>query len=373
MIARRGEVRGWGWMVSNRAWLLMWLPILAISLAHYATGAPFYWVHDVLRRLYYIPIVLGAFAFGLRGGLVTSIVVSVVYSPHAFTHVFHRDPAGTLEKSLEILLYNVIGVITGSLADGLVRERLKQEQIAARLAESLEELRSMERQLVRAGKLQALGELTAGLAHEIKNPLASMKGATQIISDEIAETSPRRRMVDILSKEIDRLGAVLERFLSFARLPRFEVAEVRVSELVEPVVALMAAQARQSDVTLDAPACPDDLVVRGDRENLTLVLMNVLLNAIQASPQGGVVTVSCQDATVRKQRYCVLAVHDQGPGVPEELREKIFNPFFTTRDNGSGLGLSIAARIVDAHDGFIEVGAGKTGGAVFRVLLPARS
>lgn len=373
MIGRRGLVQGWSWALSKRAWLLMWLPILAISLAHYTTGAPHTWVHDILRRLYYVPIVLGAFAFGLRGALATSVVVSIVYAPHAFTHVFHQDPSSSLEKVLELLLYNMIAAITGSLADREVRERVKQETIAAKLADSLEELRLMERQLVRAGKLQALGELTAGLAHEIKNPLASMKGAAQIISDEIPAASPRRRMLDILSKEIDRLTAVLERFLSFARLPRFTVDDVKLRDVVEPVVELMSAQARQSGVTLQCVGCADALVVRGDKENLTLVLMNLVLNAIQASPAGGQVEVRCMRETVRRAHYCVIAVRDQGPGVPDDLREKIFNPFFTTRDAGSGLGLSIAARIVDGHEGFIEVSAAQGGGAVFRVVLPARA
>ena len=373
MIRRRGEVRGWSWVVSNRAWLLMWIPILAISVAHYGTGAPHHWVHDILRRLYYLPIVFAAFAFGLRGAMVTSAVVSVVYFPHAFTHVFHQDPSSTLEKALEIVVYNLIAAVTGSLADREVRERVKQERIAERLAESLEDVRSMERQLVRAGKLQALGELTAGLAHEIKNPLASMKGAAQIISDEIPESSPRRRMVQILTKEIDRLSAVLERFLSFARVPRFEVNDVALNDLVRPVVELMSSHARQSSVTIEPCPCAQELRVRGDKENLTLVLMNVLLNAIQASPHGGVVTIRCTAEMRRKQAYCAMIVQDQGPGVPEELRERIFDPFFTTRDGGSGLGLSIAARIVDAHGGFIEVTTGSQGGAVFRIVLPRAS
>jgi len=135
----------------------------------------------------------------------------------------------------------------------------------------------------------------------------------------------------------------------------------------------MSSHARQSSVTIEPCPCAQELRVRGDKENLTLVLMNVLLNAIQASPHGGVVTIRCTAETRRKQAYCAMTVQDQGPGVPEELRERIFDPFFTTRDGGSGLGLSIAARIVDAHGGFIEVTNGSQGGAVFRIVLPCAS
>ncbi|RJO66687.1 MAG: sensor histidine kinase [Myxococcales bacterium] len=355
---------GWRWLWSGQAWIYLWLPIAVISVLHYTTGATHHWMHDVFRRMYYIPIVLGAFAFGLRGALAASLVASLIYSPHAFTHLWHHDPAHTLEKLLEILLYNVVALITGLLAD-------KQHRTAKRLKDALNEMKEMERQLIRSGRLQALGELTAGLAHEIKNPLASLKGSAEIIADEIPPSSPRRRMVEIHKKELDRLNALLERFLNFARPGTFEASILSLCPLVDKTVALAQAQARQRGITIQWQGAPEDVRLLGDPEKITQVVLNLLLNAIQATPDGKTVSVSCGFETHGKRRLGFVAIRDQGPGVPEELREKIFNPFFSTKESGIGLGLSIASRIVDEHNGFIEVESAEDGGAVFRVLLPA--
>jgi signal transduction histidine kinase len=368
------ESRSFKALLSARAWLTVWIPILLITAAHYGTGSHLSWAHDVLRRLYYIPIVLGAFAFGLRGALAASIVTSILYMPHAFggLHHYHHDPGGSIEKLLEIVVYNLIGWITGTLADREVRERLAQQRIARQLAESLEEVKLMEAQLVRSGKLRALGELTAGLAHEIKNPLASLKGAVEILSDEVRPDSPRRKMIDILNKELDRLAAVLERFLSFARPKSVTVTDICIDDVIEPVVALVEPQARKQDTRIRWDRCPKPASIRGDKEQLTGVVMNVVLNAVQAMPAGGEVTISSEPATRGKRQFCQITIGDEGPGVPEDLKDKIFDPFVTTKDAGSGLGLAIAARVVDAHDGLIEVGVRKPHGAEFRILLPAR-
>jgi signal transduction histidine kinase len=364
------EVRGWGWVASWRGLALLWIPIALITLAHYGTGASYHWAHDVLRRLYYIPIVLGAFAFGVRGALATSVVISIVYVPHAFTSVHHQDPAHSVEKLLELLLYNVIAIITGTLADRERRGRLEQEAVARQLAESLEELRLAEEQLVRAGKLRALGELTAGLAHEIKNPLAALKGAVEIVGDEIKPESPRRKMVEILRTEIDRLSLLLERFLSFARPQRLEVADVRLAEIVEPVVGLVEAQAAKAGVRLQWERAGGEVLVRCDRQSISLVLMNVLLNATQALGGRGNVWIRHEREARGRHAWAVLRVEDDGPGVADDLKDKVFDPFFTTKETGSGLGLAIAARVMDENEGTIEVGDRAGGGAVFRILVP---
>ncbi len=364
------RVSGLRWVVDKRAIILLWVPIMAITLAHYGTGAHYHYVHDILRRVYYIPIVLGAFAFGVRGALATSIVVSLVYLPHAFMLDHHADPGQSIEKVLEIVLYNVIAFITGTLADREFRGRLAQEKVARQLKESLDDLKAMEQQVLRTERLRALGELTAGLAHEIKNPLASLKGAAEIISDEIPASSARRAMVDILLKELDRLGAILEKFLSFARPKDVHVTTVPVVDVIEPVVELLQSQARTGGVEMEWDRACLDLAIRGDRETLKLVIMNLLLNAIQAMPKGGKVAIGCRAFSRGRRIYCEIAIEDSGPGVAEHMVEKIFNPFVTTKDGGNGLGLSIAARIVDQHEGFVTVDKGKAGGAVFRVGLP---
>jgi len=355
------------WFFSRKAILLLWLPSLLVTIGHYSTPASITWLHDIFRRLYYIPIILGAFAFGLKGSFSISIFASLVYLPHAFTHFFHHDSGQTIEKFLELLLYNIIAYIVGMLADREHQERLKQEAISAKLQESLDEVKLMEEQLIRSGRLQSLGELTAGLAHELKNPLASLLGATDIIADEIPETSERRPMVEILKKELTRLAELLDNFLRFARPGTLQKSEFDVCEMLKEVVDLLSAQASKQQVEVIYNCDLTHLNLQGDREKLKQLAVNLILNAVQAMTEAGKVEVGIRPKTKGKQEFIELVFSDNGPGIPKEIIEKIFNPFVTGKPQGTGLGLSIASRIVDQHQGYIEVENRETGGAQFRV------
>ena len=369
------------WAISPRALLLIWLPVVAITAAHFGTPGTYDWLHDVLRRLYYIPIIVSAFLFGLRSALLTSAVVSLLYLPHAFwltgphAHhhgMIHADPTGTANKVLELVLYNAVAVVTGLLVEKERRARRDVEQ-------KIVEMQAMEQQLVRAGRLQALGELTAGLAHEIKNPLASLKASSAIIADEIAETSPRRKMVVILQKEIDRLAALLERFLSFARPGSLAMTGIDLSQTVDRAVALVKPQADVRHVALQVAMPSPGRVINGDIDKLTQVLLNVLLNAVQFTPESGVVKVRGGEQRMPHGRFATVAVLDEGPGIAEADRERIFDPFFSTRADGTGLGLSIASRLMDEHGGYIETRNRDMGvdehdhGAEFLLFFPLAS
>jgi len=360
------------WTLSGRAMGFIWLPVLAVTVAHFGTPMEHEWLHDVLRRLYYIPIIVGAFHFGLRGALLTSLVVTLLYLPHAFwmtgphAHhhgMIHADPTGTANKILELVLYNVVALVTGLLVEKEQRARRDVEQ-------KIIEMQAMEQQLVRAGRLQALGEMTAGLAHEIKNPLASLKASSAIIADEIPETSPRRKMVVILQKEIDRLAALLERFLAFARPGSLTLAQVNLSHAVEQAVALVKPQADVRRVVLKVDMRSPGMVIQGDPDKLTQILLNVLLNAVQFTPEGGHVEVQGAERALPHGRFAVVGIVDQGPGIHEADQERIFDPFFSTRESGTGLGLSIASRLTDEHHGYIEVKNRAGGGAEFLLFFP---
>jgi two-component system, NtrC family, sensor histidine kinase HydH len=359
-------------LLSGKAWLIIWLPIILISVAHFTTSAYHHWLHDILRRLYYIPIILGAFSFGIKGALSASLFASLLYAPHAFTQFLVQDPTTTIEKLLEIMLYNIVGIITGTLAEREKTQRIRQEKVSHRLRDSMDEMKLLEEQLIRAGRLQALGELTAGLAHEIKNPLASIKGASEIISDEIATHSPKRAMVGILKKELERLETLLEKFLSFAKLEDFEIVPLEPCKVAEHVVSLTEAEARKRGVNLSYRCSTDGMRVEGNREHLSQILLNLILNAIEVSPDNDEVEIDITRATKGKTDFVAISVIDHGPGVPDEIREKIFNPFFTSKADGLGLGLSIASRIADGHHGFIETKNRSGGGASFTLYLPLK-
>jgi two-component system, NtrC family, sensor histidine kinase HydH len=360
------------WTVSAKACGFLWLPVLTITAAHFGTPGTSEWLHDVLRRLYYIPIIVGAFLFGLRGGLLTSLVVSALYFPHAFwmtgphAHhhgMIHADPTGTANKVLELVLYNVVALVTGLLVEREQRARRDVEQ-------KIVEMQTLERQLVRAGRLQSLGELTAGLAHEIKNPLASLKTASAIVADEIPETSPRRKMVVILQREIDRLAALLERFLAFARPGTMTLAQVALADVVEQAVSLVKPEADVRQVALRVECASPEAMVEGDKDKLTQILLNVLLNAVQFSPPGAAVDVRMRQTALPHGNYAVVGIGDEGPGIKHADRERIFDPFFSTRENGTGLGLSIASRLIDEHRGYIDLVPDRKHGTEFLLHFP---
>jgi signal transduction histidine kinase len=370
--AVRAEVRA---LFTARMILAAWLPCLAITALHYGSPVHHGWVHEVLRRLYYLPILFAAFAEGVRGAITLSVFASAVYFPHAFTSLVARDPADVLVKGLEILLYNVVAVVAGLLVDRERNERRTQERLARELSAALEEQRRIEAQLIRAGRLGALGELTAGIAHEIRNPLHALKGTAEILRDVVPAGAPERRMLDLHIREIDRLGQAAERFLAFARPRPADRRPLDLVKVVRRVVSLVEAQARKEGVVvvLD-PGGGGEGRVSGDPDQLTQLLLNVALNGVQAMAPGGGGTLTFALGGVRQggRAFNVVRVANSGPPVPEESLERIFDPFFTTKDGGTGLGLAIASRIADQHEGVLGVRNLPGGAGVeFSLSLPA--
>jgi len=361
---------------SARMILTAWIPCLLITVLHYRAPTHHAWVHDVLRRLYYMPILFAAFSEGVRGGISLSVFASLIYFPHAFTSLVSRDPGDALEKGLEILLYNLVAVVAGLLVDRERREREKQERLAKKLSDALEEQQRIELQLIRAGRLGALGEMTAGIAHEIKNPLHAMKGTAEILRDVVPPEAPERRMLDLHLDEIDRLAQTAERFLTFARPAPTDRRPLDLREVVRRVVSLVETQARKDGVgTVMLPSAGGDTrMVLGDADQLTQLLLNIAINGLQAmAPRGvGTLTFSIDLERRGEKRFYVARVANTGPPIPADQLERIFDPFFTTKDGGTGLGLSIGSRIADQHDGVLSVRNLPDGkGVEFSLALPA--
>jgi two-component system sensor histidine kinase HydH len=360
---------------STRMLLVAWVPCLLITVLHYRTTTQYVWAHDVLRRLYYLPILFAAFSGGVRGGISVSVFASFIYIPHAFLSLVAQDPGDALEKGLEIVLYNIVAVVAGLLVDRERREREKQERLANDLSEALKEQRRIESQLIRAGRLGALGELTAGIAHEIKNPLHTMKGTAEILRDAIPPEAPERRMLDLHMEEIDRLAQSAERFLTFARPAPSDRRPLDLREVVRRVASLVEAQARREGVATevrryDGRNAP---VVMGDEDQLIQVLLNIAINGVQAMAGRGSGTLSFSVSPERQggKEYFRVSLRNDGPPIPHDQMERIFDPFYTTKDGGTGLGLSICSRIADQHDGLLSVrNLRESGGVEFILSLP---
>jgi len=347
--------------------------VVGISLLHYTTPLRLGMLHDIFQRLYYLPIILAAFWFGFRGGVGCAILVTICYAPHILFQ-WGGHLAMEMEKYLEVLLYNVVGGITGFLSQQEQARRVQLEETAKGLEESYRQLQGqseliirIEEQLRRAERLSALGELSAILAHEIRNPLASIRGTAEILMEERTSAESRGEFLDILVMESDRLNRVVEDFLKMARPDPISKKACDINEELRNMITLLSAQARQSQVTLElTPSVLPPFL--GDGEKLRQAFLNIILNAIQASPVGGVVSVST--GADRERGGIEIRFSDHGAGISAKLSREIFEPFFTTKGTGTGLGLPITKKIIEGHGGTIEVESEPGRGATFRVRLP---
>jgi signal transduction histidine kinase len=228
-------------------------------------------------------------------------------------------------------------------------------------------------QMEKAERLASLGQLAAGLAHEIKNPLAGIAGAIHIIADELREDDSRKEIFDEVLVQVDRLERTVKDLLNFARPPKPELRWASVSELLSGTLALLTPQMKEQDIHVVSRFSAHVPDAKVDAKQIQQVFLNLMLNAIQAMPNGGTLEIATQlEARPPHKNLFVRAdITDTGYGVEREALGQIFGPFFTTKHKGTGLGLSIAARIVEEHGGFIDVESRPGEGSCFSVFVPA--
>jgi signal transduction histidine kinase len=212
----------------------------------------------------------------------------------------------------------------------------------------------------------ALGTVTAGVAHEIRNPLGSLRGLTELLGRDMAAGDTRRRYVDTMLQAIDRLDRLIEDLLLFSS-PRSSDAEtLDLTAVVAETVGLSRHGLGEWPVTLTIIPGASPVFVRASRERLVQVLTNIVLNAIQATPDGGTVTVRVE----RGEDGATVAVHNTGSYIPPDVRRQLFVPFFTTKPTGTGLGLAIARQLVTCMDGELDVASDPDAGTTFTIQVP---
>ena len=339
--------------------------IAIISGLHYLTDPQHAVWHLVYQRLYYLPVIVGAYWYGVWGGLLTALVTSVAYVPH-----IHMAWSGNLAYSMsqyaEIVMFHVAGLLVGLLAGQQRRLTGRYQRAAESLKKANVELRESHEQLVRADRLSALGEIAAGLAHELRSPLASVKGALEIVASRVKPGTPESEFSEVGQKELARLDALLTEFLTYARPRAPEPRHADLDGVMDHVAALLGPEAERAGVAIEIErdqAIPEVLV---DPEQIQQVFFNVMLNSIQASRTGARVHVRRHHTS----DSLVVEISDEGPGIPSEHLSRVFDPFFTTKEKGTGLGLAISARIVAAHGGDISARRGSDRGTCVRIRLP---
>lgn len=271
------------------------------------------------------------------------------------------------ELAVRVLFFVAIGYLTQRLAEAHRLAARRAQEAAAQLAKANEDLQEAEAAVRRSERLAALGQLSAGLAHELRNPLGTIRASAEMLRKSLPEENAvALELAGFISTEVDRTNSLVTRFLEFARPLEIRPQTADLSETIDRAISDLEHHSPPYDVTVYRNYSPDIAPFAFDAELLGRVFYNLLLNAAQASPPGGAVTVK----TRAMDGMVEVSVIDRGGGINSRDLENIFNPFFTTKKEGVGLGLAIVSKIVDLHDGTMKVESNPGKGSVFRVFLP---
>ncbi|WP_432402465.1 ATP-binding protein [Wukongibacter sp. M2B1] len=453
------------------------LSTLIITIFHYFTTANRWDIHEFLRRLYYIPIIVSAFRFRLKGGLLSSIVISLLYAPHLllpYVVSFGHGDITILNQFLEIIMFITIGTTTGFLVESDYKKKkmlelqikrltdlenytqnildsmtnvliavnrhfklqsinkegrrlfqlkdsfigtgldnilieyerleeilsdvlLKNKKILNRelrftlksgqeiyvkliayplynildevegvvvVLEDISKIRKLEKQIRRAEKLSAVGELASGIAHEIRNPLGIIKTISQTINSEIRDEEIKEGL-EIIIHEVNRANTVIKGLLDFAKPYVHQKKYHSLDKLISEVLLITDKYIQQHHVEVNY-ASKEDRIILLDVDKLKQAFINIIFNAVQAMPEGGSLDINLSihnDITK-------ISFKDTGKGISKDVIEKIFEPFYTTKDTGTGLGLAITHRIIEEHNGCIEVDSKLGEGTRINIYLP---
>lgn len=353
----------------------------SLLVEHTSEGQP--QIYSPYYLIYFVPVVTAAMYFELWATLLWTGITSAAYCSFLYWSLKENIDVvtgmpiyeATADTIAQLVLRNLFFFMAAVIVNRFVTENREQvvryRQLAERLADTNLRLEQAQEEARRSERLAALGQLSGGLAHELRNPLAVIKGSAETLMRRVAGSDPiTTEMAEYISSEVNRMNALVTRFLDFARPHKLQTRPERVPPLIER--ALKSAHDRWPDanVTVERRLAPDLPEVRVDADLVDRVFTNLVLNAYEAmGTAGGRLRVSAVPATDGK-RGVEITFEDTGPGIPAELREQIFNPFFTTKDTGVGLGLSIVSKIIDAHRGWIRVASEPGEGASFQVFLP---
>jgi two-component system sensor histidine kinase HydH len=326
--------------------------------------------------IFYLPIMTAAMYFGPLGTLLWTLASAAAYCSYlpAALGEFEMTSASTAELSMRILFFFLVGMIVNRFVMDYRNQVRRYQALAETLSEANRNLKQAQAEAQRAERLAALGQLSAGLAHEIRNPLGVIKGSAEILNQKLAASDElAKELSGYIYTEVNRLSALVSRFLDFARPLHVEPIPQDVRTVIEKSLKAVADQRADVNVRITQDYAPHLQLVMADPELCDQAFTNLLLNACQAmGEQGGELHIRVRPEYEDKKMGVAIEIHDTGPGIAPEMKEEIFNPFVTTKKTGVGLGLAIVSRILDGHGGSVRVmSASETPGACFRVWLPS--
>ena len=340
---------------------VLWIALklaLGFMLIGYTSG-----INSVYWPVLLLPVVSAATMFGVMG---TTLCAALAGAAYLVFLALVRDPSEvTVNPVPRLVLLAMIGNLANSVAEDLRSQTRKSRATADQLAAANLQLQQAEEEKRRADRLAALGQLSAGLAHELRNPLGTIKTSAEMLHRTVsAENDVAREMAGFISSEVDRTNSLVTRFLQFARPLQLRLETADLAQALDRAVTMVEQEAPGIAIYKNyEPGIPPFAF---DAELMERVFYNLALNAAQATAAGGAITVK----TRTSGSVAEIAIIDRGAGIDPRHVDSIFNPFFTSKPQGVGLGLAIVSTIVDEHGGKITVESELGKGSVFRVFLP---
>jgi signal transduction histidine kinase len=319
-----------------------------------------------------LPVVSAATALGLAGtSLITVLAISAYLSFLLLLdwsrYELTRYAMG--EIGLRVIFLPVVAFLTQQLAQANRVEAQKYQAAAQQLEEANRNLQEAEAAVRRSERLAALGQLSAGLAHELRNPMGTMRASAEMLLKSVdSQNEIARELAGFISSEVDRTNSLITRFLEFARPMHLRREKADITQSLDQAIRELERHNPPFPISVHRNYAPEIPPIEVDGELMERVFYNLLLNAAQASPPNSGVTAK----TRLRDNVAEISIIDRGAGVAKEHIENIFNPFFTTKSGGVGLGLAIVSKVVDEHGGSIRVESEPGQGSVFRVFLPVR-
>lgn len=317
-----------------------------------------------------LPVVSAATSLGVMATLLFTLIACGAYLSFLLFVDWSRwmvGPAEVRELAIRVIFIAMAGNLASALAEFVRIQSGNYKLVAEKLAAANRQLRAAEEAVRRSDRLAALGQLSAGLAHELRNPLGTIRASAEMLSRSVSgENEVAREVAGFISSEVDRANSLVTRFLEFARPLELRLEPADLAKVIDRAVALVERENGLPQVTIWKNYSPEIPPFPLDAELMERVFYNLLLNAAQATAPGGAVTVKTRLAGPAAE----ISVIDRGSGIDPELLDSIFNPFVTSKPNGVGLGLAIVSKIVDEHGGKITVESEPGKGSMFRVYLP---
>jgi len=331
-------------------------------------------INSAYYGIYYLPVVTAAVYCGTWGTLLWTLFASAAYCSYLYPAMqeYELAPDALEYLGLRIMFFFLAAMVVNRFSQQSRHQTELYRELAERLAETNRRLEQAQAEARRSERLAALGQLSAGLAHEIRNPLGVIKGSAEMLNQKLqmSEELPRELAGYILT-EVNRLSALVTEFLDFARPLHAQREPAEITKILDRTIETVSDRWKGKHVRVERSYADALPLVPLDESLCEQAFLNLVQNAFEAMEEsGGTLRVEVRTALREGKEGIEVLLSDTGPGVPQQLLEEIFNPFVTTKKTGVGLGLSIVSKIIDGHHGFIHVENRPKGGAVFTLFFP---